>query len=414
MITLCKTDYENVRYLLDGPLLNNYNTLRSVLADPELMSIFAQPVPISGGMIDWITNLSGTAQSYKDLSNEDKGVAKIELTKAMNKFNDKLRELNPKSLDFLNNCIEIPDYDCIFIVNSNGRKRVVITYWGFESAVPGSEKGLISIFVGPKKVSMDYTVYFYDNGRKNPKPEFLAPGVSVLFEYDNNSSTITSDGNAKIVLQGIKEETKVSAYEIEDVDKKSPQVETCWQFGKYNIFVTPKADMHFRVEDQFGNAMSNYQFMFEYAGKNEILTSDSDGRIVLKSVKAQERVDVYQYSGNTDSKNNYNSFLFDFSQDLYRIVIFQKPVAPPPPQEQVPPPEPPQPEEGSLIIKVKDYKGNPMPNSKVTLKYLGKTEVVYADENANVLVHAPAGTHIEVKARYNWWIKLLGPKGNKK
>lgn len=398
MINLCTTGLENVHYVLGSihEAMDIYNNrIKANLADPGLYSLFAQPIVMSGNRIIWQTSYSGTARSFKSLNPIEQGQAKALLTKAVNKIHDTVDKMqNPELSAFFRDCVEMPSSDYIYIVENNGHTDVVLTNWGFVSALPGDEKGWLSVFLEVKKVSTSFNVWYYIDG-KEVKGQ-VAADVPLTFEVAGNTLAISSDPQGHITLSGYKEGTNGLVYEGDD---KASAVQFSFYEGLvYDLWISPRSPMTFQVENQQGNVLPGMEFEFEHHNTKLRLVSDADGRMVLQGIKDGDRVDVYQSSGSADSYNNFHSYIYDSHQQIYKIVV-NAPAAPPEPPE---PPEPPVDEEW-LTINVTDHKGRPKPGSRVTVKYLGKKEVQDVDADSKVRIKAPKGTEFEITALHRWF-----------
>lgn len=389
---LLTKDTKDKRYLLGSPgsASNYYKQIKALLRDTDLWKVFAEPVLLeSGAVFAWRSPYSGKAYDCKSLAEEDQGFAKAELRKVMSQLETKIKTFSDPTLaDFFRNCLEIPDSDNIFLVNDNGKMNVVITQWGFVLDVPGAEKGLIQKILEVKKVPMTFHVYYYKDGKKIPGA--VAAFANVAFSIDGKHfATVSSDDAGLIVLDGVKEETKVSAYEPDDTESAQPQTFVCYENCIYDVYVNPKGDMKIQIVDQFDSALPGMEFVFEYSGKQETHTSDAGGYIVLKSLNANTQVDAYQHSGTSNARNNFNSVIYDPAQELYKIVVnVEKPEEPPVPQ----------PELGDLNIKVLDKKGNVAANTDITIFYLDRREHMKTDAEGMVHIRqVPLGTKFVIE-----------------
>lgn len=392
---LLTKETRNQRYLLGSPQSapDIFRQIRGTLAESQLWTLFAEPVVLEGGArLAWRSPIPGKATCYQRLSNEDKGFAKSELRREVLRLQEMAKTFNDPALEeLLANCIEVPDADSLYIVDGGAKKNVVIAQWGFVMDMPGAEKGLINKFIEARKVPMQFHVYFTKDGKRIPG--VTAPDTEVVFYMqDKPFATVRSDAQGNIVLEGVKEEAKVSAYDPDDKALANPQNYVCYEFGIYDVFVSPKGNMEFRIVDQNDNPLPGMEFVLERDGNSVNMTSDAQGRIVLSPVKEGALVDVYQYSGSSQAKNNFNSFVYDLNTEFYKIVV-QVEAPPEPPQPQGP-------ELGDVHIKVLDHKGQLAPDATVTVWYLDKKEVYTSDAEGFIhIAGVPVGTKFKVEAK---------------
>lgn len=383
-------------YLLGSPNMANnlYRQIEALLPDPELDGLFSEPVVLENGeRIAWRSGFAGKAVCYSMLGNEaDKAFAKTESRRMVAKLQDCIaRFSDPKLVDMFNKCIEVPSLDCLYVVDNNGQKNITLVEWGFVPDTPGAEHGLISKYIATKRVELRFNVFACKDGRRVPGQ--FVPDRQLVFDINGSLSTITSNQDGQISIPDIKEDTRIRVYEADDLDKAHPQEFVAYENGIYDVYVTPYGDMQFIVEDQFGNILPYMDFVFEYNGTSQHIASDDGGRIVLRSIKDQTRVDSYLYSPSS-SKENFNSFVYDCSTECYKIVVSKS--EPPKPET---PPAPPAPENGTVSIKVLDDKGQPAANANVTVKYLGRTEKYLSDSEGVIMIKdVPVGTHFQITA----------------
>jgi len=389
---LLTKETRNQRYLLGSPQSapDIFRQIRGTLADSDLWTLFAEPVVLEGGArIAWRSAINGKATCYQRLSNEDKGFAKSELRRQVTCLQEKARTFSDPALEeLLTNCIEVPNADSLYIVDNGGKKNVVIAQWGFVMDMPGAEKGLINKFIEGKKVPMEFHVYYLKDGKRIPG--IPAPNAEVVFHIDKRPfATVRSDAQGIIVLEGVKEEAKVSAYDSDDTGFQNPQEFVCYEFGKYDVFVPQKGNMEFRIVDQHGNPLPGMEFVFEYGAKSDKYASDAQGKIILSNMKNGDQVDAYQYSGSSEARNNFNSFVYDMSTEYYTIVV-----------QVEEPPVPEGPELGDVHIKVLDNKDQVAPGATVTVWYLDKKEVYTSDADGFIHIKdVPVGTSFKVEAK---------------
>ncbi len=147
-----------------------------------------------------------------------------------------------------------------------------------------------------QKIDMSFTVL-------NQKDE-IVPNCTFTFENNDNTTTLTSDENGKIILPQIKVGDKVNAYQLENEAKKFEHNFIC-EKNKDNILKIeqevakppakekpPKYDMKFKVVDKKGNAVPNANVTIKYNGKTVEKVTDEDGYTILEDMKPDTKVKV--------------------------------------------------------------------------------------------------------------------------
>ena len=373
----------DIRYLMGSAITapNMYRQIKAAFPDSDVYKIFAEPIILEDGRkIAWSSAFEGGAANYNMLSDEDKSLAQDILSNEISRLVNATKQFgSQETTDFIHKCIEIPNLNDIYIVSSNGEKHAVITQWGFVNDTPGAEKGILNKFINIKKIPMKFKVVYSDDMT-------AAPFEDIVFDIAGKTQSAKSDEDGIIVLEKIKENAFVKAFEAADPDKKI-QTFTCYQDGNYTIKVTPKGNMTFVVTDQNNNRLPNISFTFEYSGQIIGMTSDSEGKIVLQRVKNSTPVAAYQPS-ETGAKNNLNNFIFNRLTPEYRIVIEVETL-------QVE-----EPKTRNMRFKVIDEKNNVIKNAEVTVKYAGVTKTLKTDaEGYAELTDVPIGAVVEAKAK---------------
>lgn len=379
----------DIRYLMGSSVTapNMYRQIKAAFPQSDVYKIFAEPIILEDGIkIAWASPYEGSAVNYQHLSDEDKSLAQDILSQEIGKLITEIKKFdNNEVIDFIYKCIEIPDLNDIYIVNSAQGKHCVITQWGFVNDTPGAEKGILNKFINIKKIPMKFQVVYSDD--LTP-----APFEDIIFEVDKKLQSAKSDSEGVIILEKIKENAFVKAFEASDKEKTSPQTYTCYENGNYTIKVTPKGDMNILVTDQNSVPQPGVEFTFEFDGRTEKATSDSGGRIILKRLKNSEAVSAYQMS-ETGGKNNLNNFIYNRSIPEYKIVIQVETLKVEEPEAEVP-------KTHNMRFKVIDEKNNVIKNAEVIVKYNNVTKTLRTDaEGYAELTDVPVGAVVEAKAK---------------
>ena len=361
---------------------NMYRQIKATFPNSNVYKIFAEPIVLEDGKkIAWASPYEGSAINFQHLSEEDKSLAQDILSSEIGKLISEIKKFdNNEVIDFIYKCIEIPDLNDIYIVNSADGKHAVITQWGFVNDTPGAEKGLLNKFINIKKIPMRFSVVYNDDLS-------AAPFEDIIFEIDKKQQSAKSDENGIIELEKIKENAFVKAYEASDSEKQNIQNFTCYENGNYTIKVTPKGDMNIIVTDQNSIPQPAVEFVFEFDSRKENAVSGPDGRIVLKRLKNSTHVAAYQPS-ESGAKNNLNNFIYERSKGEYRIVI------------QVEELKIEEPKTHNMRFKVIDEKNNIIKNADVIVKYNGITKTLKTDSEGYVeLTDVPLGAVVEARAK---------------
>lgn len=373
----------DTRYMLGAAetASGHYKQIKATFPGGDEYKIFAEPIILDGGFkISWMTDYPGTPICYNSLSDEEKALARDLLSEKIKKLLSAVKKFNDNNIvDFMYKCIEIPGMSDVYLVRKNGEDNVVITQWGFVNDTPGAEKGLLYKILNVKKIPMNFSVVYSDS-------EQPAPFEDIIFEFDGNTISAKSDENGKIVLEKVKENSFVKAFEPDGEQRINMQTFTCYEDGKYKIKVTPKPDMLFIVTNQKQQPLSGFEFIFEYNGSQVNAISNAEGKITLNRIKSGTTVRAYQIVN--QQQDNVNTFVCNPQTPFYPIVVNIEEVVVK------------EPETHNMRFKVTDEKNNIVANAEVTVKYNGKTEVLHTDENGYaVLLNVPPGTQVEVKAK---------------
>ncbi len=384
MKPIVTTELYDVRYAFGSSesAKSRYNQIKGTFDTGKEYKIFAEPVVTDGGnKITWLTEYDGSIVSISKLSPEDQSNARNLLRVEIQKLLTAAKTYEDTELmEFLYKCIEVPTVENIYLVNANGTQNVVLTQWGFLSDVPGADKGILDKIINAIRVPMPFRVVYIDD-------ESPAPFAEVHFEFEGKKEILKSDADGKLILDDVKVDTFVKAYEIENDEQLNLQTYTCYEHGEYVVKVTKKVDMRFRVINSKNEPMPNELFFFKFNEQEEQLTTDANGMMLLPKIKLDTEVSVFQTI--EGKEENVNHFICENDKKEYLIVIQleEEPVIPPPPVH-------------NMKFKIVDKKsGEIVPNAKVILKYNGKKEEFFSDEfGFVVLENVEPNTKVKVVA----------------
>ncbi len=374
----------DVRYGLGSPesSKNRFNQLKRTFESGKEYRIFAEPVIMDGGRkITWMTEYNGTVINIKKLSKEEQSIAKEKLSVSIKKLLNAAKEFEDKTLiGFLYKCIEIPNIDDIHVIRSSKGDNVVLSQWGFLSDIPGAEKGLLDKIINAIKVSMNFNIVYNDD-------ETPAPNAEVCFEFEGKKEIHKSNEDAMIVVENVKVDTFVKAYEIENNVPLDIQTYTCYEHGTYTVKVIRRVDMKFKVINSNNEILPNELFYIKYNEKEIKETTNENGEFFLKRIKLDTEIKTFQLDNNDEI--NINNFICQKDEDEYLIVIqLPEVVVEPPPSKH------------NMRFKVVDNKDEIVANATVTVKYDGKKVVLTTDEYGyTVLEDVKPGTKVKVVAK---------------
>ncbi len=138
----------------------------------------------------------------------------------------------------------------------------------------------------------------------------IVPNISFNFDYNGETTTLTSDANGKMTLPQVKVGGEVAAYQIKEEQKTNDHHFIC-EKDKENILrivvekevvVAPpppppekepeKFDMRFKVIDHKGREVPNAKVTITYDGKTYEKFTDEQGFTILENVTPQSVVKV--------------------------------------------------------------------------------------------------------------------------
>ncbi len=365
---------ENVRYTLGSPdsAKGRYNQIKGTFPKGKEHLIFAEPIILEDGReIAWVTEHKGSIINYNKLSSEEQSATRKMLSKSIKKLFDAAKIYEDSSLsEFFYQCIEIPDLSNIYIIRKGGDEKIVLTEWGFVSDVPGAERGLLAKIINAKRIPMMFEVVFQDDGSK-------AIGVEINFEFEEEKEIHQSNDKAQIVLEEVKPDEMVKAFQMENGEPTNIQTFECYDEGRYKIKVPRMVDMKFKVVNGKEQPLANLNFKFNFNQEEKTLMTGADGIMILPKMLVGTEVKTSH-----DSEDNgfvTNNFICEINKSEYLIIIKEK--------------------EYQMRFKVIDKKDEIVADAEIKVKYDGKTATLFTDnEGYAILEGVEPGTKVEVVA----------------
>jgi len=390
MNTIITKELKDVRYALGSAetAKNRYNQIKGTFPDGNEYKIFAEPI-IQGNRFTWVTDYKGVIINYNQLTPQDQSKVKDLLTDQIKKLINASKTYSDTSLtEFLMKCIEIPDLKDIFVIRNNNEDKVVLTQWGFMSDIPGAEKGLLEKIINAKKVQMVFNVVYQDDS--------IAPDSVIHLEYEGKKEIHKSNQNGQIIIEKVKIDTYVKAYEVENNEQINHHSFICYEFGTYKIVLPLKLDMKFKVIDSNKKILVGERFYFSYKNVEETITSDNDGIMILPKVNVMTEVKVYQLKDNIEE--NVNRFICEKGKEEYLIIIQVPYIEPVVVEKPVVPVV--DPKNYKMRFKVVDDNNQIVVSAEITVKYNGKTAKLFTDEFGYAeLEGVEPGTKVNVEAK---------------
>ncbi len=321
--------------LLKGlrPLFNNstesiqrYHDINTFFADTKDYMLFAEPTVTpntSEDSIDWQTDFEGEYKPYRQLSNEDKKIAKGILKRQLNRmwnaayYYTKDPKNRNRILSILDDAIEIPDIDNVFLLRDDHNKtQVVITCWGFIGEAFNAPTGIIKDLI-PVKVKDILFEFVYPNN----KP---AKDEEVHFNFMGKDRALKTDKNGHINIFDLPFDTEMEIYQEENKSGEKVNINelVCGKENTYRIKLN-RTDipptMQFVVKDKEGNTLASESIVFYYKNSAKTLKSGPSGTIEIEDIEPGAKVHCYQEAYN--KRFNKHSFTFDAEDDYYEIVL---------------------------------------------------------------------------------------------
>ncbi len=296
------TDISTIRPMFSQGASENikrYGQLKKLFEENKEYTVLAEPKEVSGKKIAWHTEFEGKTKPFSKLSEVEqeraKGILKYQVNKLYKtalKFSVQKKENINELFDVLDSCIEIPDFNDIYVVGSGEMQKFVIIRWGFTSDDFDAQTGLIKKLI-PVKVSDVIFKTVYTNDKSVGKQK-------VYFDFPNNSFDTVSSDAGKIEFTDLPLFTKFSAYQLDKTGKKiNEKSYVCDDRDVYLFRVgTPVQGMEIYLTHKFGNYISNAEITLTYEGNTVTKTTDKLGKINLEKVPVGTEIICSQEGGN--------------------------------------------------------------------------------------------------------------------
>ena len=315
----------------------------------------AEPMLDGPQKITWHTEFEGTPQPFSSLTEEEKKTAKGVLKYQVNKlYKAVFKQLYRNSMDdvadmfsILDSCIEIPDYDNIYrIQSSDGKNKYVLIKWGFISDDFNAQSDLVKKLIPTAVDTVRIKVI------KNQK---IASGEKVTVVYNGKPLVMTADSKGFIFLEDV---PLGSNFSVKTLDEETITEYLCDGSDEYHFLIgTQSLEMIFLVKDANGAPIADTEVTFTYDGKTYFETTDSNGKISLKEIPEGTEVVVQQ-------RNMKDTFTCNAAIKEYEFTG-SRPTA-------------------EIDVAVMSDKGEFLPGIDVKFSYLGKEIIYITDRNGRV------------------------------
>ncbi len=278
---LIQTDLTNVRRLFDKDLRYIYNQLKNLIS-PKLVTFFAEPLIHSHKLTGWLVDKNKNFRSYTTFNDSDKMVIKEKLELKLAEIKQEQKKIESEEWrDFLNFCLEIPMQSCFYF--SPTTQELIIIQWGFISDSPGNQRGVLNKIV-PQRIDVGFDI----RCKHNNKP---IKNVELEVTFNNTTSTILLE-NSALDYNNIKEGSLIKIFYEDSTGKKELFNKRVFKNERFLIEIdclrevtliftdneVPKPDLSVRIK---------------YANVNTTVKIDSNGKIILKDVPVNEKIDIY-------------------------------------------------------------------------------------------------------------------------
>lgn len=361
------TDVSSIRPVFAEGTAENikrYNQLKKLFENTKEYKIFAEPIPAGGDKVAWHTEYEGKIIPFRKLDEEEQETAKGLLKSEVNKLYKTIISIidednNRKKLfDLIDSCIEIPDFDDIYIVqNASGQKNFCIVRWGFINEDFNSAKNLIANLV-PLKVA---TITFRAIEGNNK----IAVNEKIHFNFDGKNQELTTDDKGRIYLTDVKLLTTINAYQLDKNENKVyEQTYVVENDSEHTFFIgnqsRPKQNVSIQTMDDNDNILPNITLKVQYDDVEFVTDSNLQGIIELGELFTETKVNCTQLKNEEIIKNI--SFEVRQGKSIYFVNIVK------------------QKSKGKVKIRVIDEDFAPIPYAEVQVKFQDGTEKYF---NAN-------------------------------
>lgn len=286
--------------------------------------LFAEPVftPNSNDLsIDWRTDFEGEAIEYDKLSEDDKILAKGILKREINQLYHIAYYLTPESknrdriLSILDNAIEIPDINNIFLIRDDYNKtHVVVTSWGFIGESYNAQTGIIKKLVPVKVKNIVFKIFL-----KNKKK---AINEDLTFDFLGKSRVLTSDSNGEITIFDLPFATPIKiSNKLNDSDNVLFD-NICGKEDSYSIIINKDGEppiLQIQTLNKDGLILRDIELECIWGSVKKKFVSDKNGIIELHDLAFNTDFECYQEKDGI--KINYHTFRTVVGQVIYNVVI---------------------------------------------------------------------------------------------
>ncbi|MBN2891500.1 MAG: hypothetical protein JXL97_06520 [Bacteroidales bacterium] len=363
------TDVSSIRPVFTEGTAENirrYNQLKKLFENSKEYKVFAEPIPAGGDKVAWHTEYEGKIIPFRKLDEEDQETAKGLLKSEVNKLYKTIisiidEDKNRKKLfDLIDSCIEIPDFDDIYIVqNASGQKNFCIVRWGFINEDFNSAKNLIANLIPLKVATISFRAIKGNNK--------IAVNEKIFFTYDGKTQELTTDDKGRIHLVDVKLLTTISAYQLDKNEAKLFEQQYVIENDfEHTFFIgnqsRPKQSVSIQTMDDNDNILPNITLKIQYDDVEFVTDSNLQGIIELGDLFTETKVICTQLKNEEIIKNL--SFEVLQGKSIYFVNIVK------------------QKSKGTVKIRVIDEEYASIPFAEVQVKFQDGTEKYFnADEN---------------------------------
>lgn len=288
-----------------------YQSLRKMLAQNDLHSLFAEPVKTADGKnMIWFTHLAGELQSFDALTPEAQHEARMMLSQQVATIQKVAGEYGDAGLsELIDTIFTIPSEDDIYIIDQNGTKTVVLTQWGYVLDNPNADTDILRKMLVIPTHTVSFLVVYEDD---TPVSD-ISFQSKIIYQNKPQTEIHQTDSAGKFAVE------VPDGGQLEVAEQKNRYQHTWTIYQKREVKITlpyPAQDMRFEVQDTTGKTVADSTWVFEYEGQNINHTSDAQGKIILPSVPFGASVAVFQ-----GEKKHLQQYLCTEGQDKYIIVL---------------------------------------------------------------------------------------------
>lgn len=370
------TDISSIRPVFAEGVAENikrYNQLKKLFENTDEYKIFAEPVLAGEGKIAWHTSYDGKIIPYRKLEDDEneqkraKSLLKTQVNKLYKRVVELIEDDNDRQRLFklLDSCLEIPDYDDIFIVqNVNGQKNFCIVRWGFVDEGFDAETGLIAKLV-PLKVADVQIKIIKGNNKYVPNEK--------IFVYKNGKEyEFVSNEKAEVYLNDVELLSEISIYQKDENNEKIYE-------QKYHIigdselkfFIgeqqSTKQNVTIQTLDEGDNILPSVTLRIQYDDVDFTLDSDTEGKIDIGELYVGTEIKYTQISKDREIKKG--KFEVEHGKQVYFVSLVKQATR------------------GTVKITVKNEDNQPIANAEFQVKFNdGSIKYYKSDTDGNITI----------------------------